>query len=110
MSKEKGLNLITMTIVLMVLYNIIYLLGEYQPNILRGIIQPVYSSIKSEILIFSILEALGAVSLFVDMIIGWDNREGRVRKVHTWIVILIVLLFLLKFAFRVFSSMMPDFG
>lgn len=99
-----------MTITLMIAYNFFYLCGKFIPQFIPGIVQPIYEAIRANGFTFTLLEVLGAISLFVDLVGGWDNRHGNARRRQLWVVVILILLFLFKFAIRMFESMLPEFN
>ena len=109
MDKPGRFNIITMTITLMVVYNFFYLFGKYLPSVLPGLVQPVFLVIAKNGITLGLLEALGAISLFVDMVGAWDRRTGRQKQIHTAVVIALVLLFVFKLAMRMFDGLLPEF-
>ena len=107
---RKGMSLIRMTIILMILYNAFYLCGLFLPNFIPGVVQPIYQAIREHNIIFVVLEALGGISLFVDLVGGWDNRKGYARAGQVWLVVILNLLVILKFALMMLADMLPSFA
>jgi hypothetical protein len=106
---SKKFNLITLTIILMIIFNIFYLLGAFVPSFLPGIIKPVFQVFMRNSGMLGLLEGLGAAALFVDLVGAWDRREKKQRNRQTFLVIILVLLFVYKFALRIFDGLLPVF-
>jgi len=93
----------------MIVYNVFYLLGLFIPEFLPNVIQPVFMVFSKNSRMLGLLEGLGAAALFVDLVGAWDRREKKARNIQSFIVITLVLLFVYKFALRIFDGLLPEF-
>lgn len=90
----KSSSLITGTLILLAIYNILYWPGKF-----LGMFQGFYTEIKSTWYLFIFLELLGIISIFVDLIVRWDSFGHNEKRLRLILTSLFFIAFVTRFGF-----------
>lgn len=89
--------MVRLVIVLLVLFNVFFFWGRHLPDVLPGFIGPVAKGIDDYVGYFTILEILGVVALFADLVVTFDRRKaGTTRNLYVFLIALVVVALFFK--------------
>lgn len=97
--------IITLTWVMMIVYNVFYWLGKFFRESLPSMFGDFYMAVGGHWYLITFLEFLGLASLFADLVIRWDKMSESWRKIQLVITIALAIGFMI----RVITGMMDIF-
>ncbi|MCH2198767.1 MAG: hypothetical protein MK081_08275 [Flavobacteriales bacterium] len=100
--KERSIEskLVDATLIVVVLYNLLFFWGKFGSHILSSVITPIYESIQSSIGFLTIMEIIGVVVVFADLMLRLDSFSSAGRKLR-YVFIAIALI---GFFFKLFIN------
>jgi hypothetical protein len=99
MAPQKTDRLPHIAIALLILYNLIFFLGKFAPALFGGVHVGLYDAIKASVGFFTLLELLGVIGAFVDLIVRYDflgEKNLAMRRLRLLLTALLVISFVFK--------------
>lgn len=72
---------------LLLLYNLFFFWNRHLPDFLSGVIQPVGTFMEEFHAALTVLEVIGVVALFVDLVLMYDKRESLIGR-RLWTILI----------------------
>jgi hypothetical protein len=94
--KKTDRYLLNVTLTILLLYNILFFVARHAPGMEGTGIDSFQLMMKSNIGIFTILEAIGVITLFVDLIGRFDSFQQPTKTIRAVAVSLLVVGLLFK--------------
>lgn len=97
MAKSKSdQRIINVILIILIIYNLVFLACEFYPERTAGITQKIYDVILENRSMITFLEFLGVAVVFVDLIISFDRHKKSTRLIILMATAVVSIMFVLK--------------
>lgn len=79
--------MVLLAALLLVLYNALFFWHRHLPDFLAGLIQPIGRFIEEHHTALTVLEVVGVVALFVDLVLTYDKQESQLKR-RLWTIVI----------------------
>jgi small neutral amino acid transporter SnatA (MarC family) len=101
--------ILNVIIILLIAVNVIFLIGKFLPNLYPAFFLEGFKILKENKGYFTILEFLGAATLFVDLVGRFEQFEARNKVIRVSAIAFIMVMFLVKiFVFYIDSAYLAE--
>jgi len=101
--------ILNVIIIVLILVNVIFLIGKFLPSLYPAFFVEGFKILKENKGYFTILEFLGAATLFVDLVGRFEQFEGRNKTIRIAAIAFVMVMFLVKiFVFYIDSAYLAE--